>query len=837
MIRLALKGIRGYFVRFLMTAMAVTLGVAFVAGTMVLTDTLDETFTGLTGDANKGIDVYVRGAEKSKQADGQPVRARLAASLINDLYNVDGIKETYPDLVGMAILSKADGTMFKRGNSATIGMQIRENDRLQTIIEGTRPTEAGQIALDNKTADDAGYSIGDEAEVTVGQAKQKFTITGLTDSAMAVSSSLVLFSPAEAERLFAPDEKVSGFIIRGDGSKTQSELADAVRTTLPDTVAVLTGAERAEESASSVSDRLKFLTNMLYVFGAISLLVGGFIIVNTFNMVLAQRTSELALLRALGSGRGQVLGLVLFESIIIGLLGGLLGLGVGMGLAQGVGMFLRSTGLDVGDMVITPVSLGVALALGVAVTTLAALFPAMSASKVSPMSALRSTHAPKLQGLAARTRIGAATVFLGGCLLPVSHVTTNTTRNVVLGFAALLILAGVVIASAGLVKPLLGSLTFPLKYAGVVAKLARNNSLRSPRRTAITAGALMIGLTLVSAVGIVSESATASLSTVLEDGVKSDLIITGGGSGMPADVEKSVRDVDGTTNVAALNGVAMTVDKKRSIAVSATSEAIRQNINLTMDRGSLTALDEGKIVIAKDVADENKLSVGGTWKIALGEQESKEYTVGGIYSDSPVLEKQTLIAESVAQEAVPADKQVTLVLLANYAADADKTAVRSDIAAAVKEQGTISVQTRAEFASAQSAPIRQITSMIMGLLGMSVLIAALGIVNTLIMSIYERTREIGMLRAIGLERGELRRMVLMESAFTTLFGAILGAVLGLGLGILIQRTLSDSGLSVLAVPWPMLGAVVFGAAVIGVIAALLPAYRASQISVLSAISH
>lgn len=837
MIRLALKGIRGYLVRFLMTAMAVTLGVAFVAGTMILTDTLDATFTSLTGEANKGIDTYVRGPEKSKGADGQPVREPLDIKLVEEVNELPGVKEAYADLVGMTALYKPDGTVFKRGNSPTVGMQIRENDRLQTIITGERPTEAGQIALDDKTAKDAGYKVGDTATVLVGKEKEEFTVTGLTDSAMAVSSSLVLFSPAQAREVFAPTDKVPGIIVRGNGDVTQEALAQTVREALPDTVAVMTGAERAAESASNVSKRLEFLTNMLYVFGAISLLVGGFIIVNTFNMVLAQRTSELALLRALGSGRGQVIGMVLFESIIVGLLGGLLGLAVGMGLAQAVGAFLKHTGLEVSSMVITPVSLGVALALGVAVTTLAATFPALSASKVSPMSALRSTHAPKKRSLTARTQVGAAVVFLGACLLPVSHLTTATTRNVVLGFAALLILVGVVVASAGLVKPLLGSLTLPFKFAGVVPKLARNNSLRSPRRTAITAGALMVGLTLVSAVGIVSESATASLSTVLQDGVKSDLIISGGQSGMPTDAADKVRSVDGANNVAALNGVAMTIDKQRSLGVSATSKDISDSINITMYKGELSALDNGKLVIAKEVAESNNLAVGDTWKMALGDNKSKDYEIGGIYTDSPVLEKQTLIPAAVVKESVDANQQVSLVVLADIADSTTADKVRADIAEAVKDYGSVSVQSRAEFASAQSAPIRQITAMIMGLLSMSVLIAGLGIVNTLIMSIYERTREIGMLRAIGLERGELRRMVVMESAFTTVFGAILGAALGLGLGVLIQRTLEDSGLSVLAVPWHMLAAVVLGAAIIGVLAALLPAYRASKISVLHAISH
>jgi len=662
-------------------------------------------------------------------------------------------------------------------------------------------------------------------------------VAGVRFGALA-GATLVFLDPTSARQLFAPEGTTSSFSVRAEPGVGQVELRERVEKVLPAGAQAITGQQQNEEDTASIRDALGFVTTFLLVFAGISLVVGAFIIVNTFSMLVAQRTRELALLRALGAGARQVVTMVCAEALLVGVVGGALGLGAGIGLAAGLRAVLQQFGLELsGALVIEPRTVVASLLVGSVVTVLSAVPPAVRASRIPPVAAMRDDVALPERSLRVRGLVGAVLLLGGGVGLWWALQQSGSTSGVGVAVSALALFLGLAVAAPLVARPVLRVLAAP--FAALlrpVGRLARENSLRNPRRTATTASALMVGLTLVTGITVLSSSATASTRAVVEESVTADLVLNGGFTGFPPAVTEQVAAVDGVASVAALAAVPVRLDSGSTLAAATDATALGDSVRVEMDSGALAALDEGDVLVSATYAENAGIGVGDRLRGTVGTLEDQTLLVGGVFADNQAVGAQVLLPASFGVDAVPPTQRVDLFGYVNLSPGADPAAVKRAVSEVVAPFVVVSVQDREEFVSAQADQTRQLLVLIYVLLALSVVIAVLGIVNTLALSVIERTREIGLLRAVGMRRGQLAGMVTVESVLTALFGAVLGTGLGLVLGISLQRALVDEGLTVLAVPVPTIVAVFALSGVVGVIAAVLPAVRAVRLDVLRAIA-
>ena len=838
MLRVTLAGIRGHVVRFLLTTLSVLLGVAFVAGTLVLTDSLDRTFTGIFDQANEGTDVYVRGASGAQGFDGSDLRAGLPLELADTIESVPGVARAYPELAGSAVLVGADGTAVRQGGAPTLAFAWLDDDPVLRLVDGRAPRSAAEIAVEQGTLAKGGLHVGDRAKVIAGSQIMDVTVTGAVRFGALAGSTLVLFDSGTAERLFAPQGTSPAIIVEADDGVAQADLADAVAQVIPSGAESITGKAKAAEDTASIREALGFINTFLLVFAGISLVVGGFIIVNTFSMLLAQRTRELALLRALGSSAAQVVRMVLAEAAAVGLLGGVLGLGAGIGLAALLQVGVGAFGLEVsGGLPIRPRTVIASLGVGIVVTVVAAAVPAIRASRIAPVAAMRDDIALPDKSLRRRGTWAVVLLLLGLEAVPPAVVLEGGWANLALGTSAVLLFLAFAVGAAPLTRPVLTVVGAPFAALfRTVGRMARGNALRSPRRTAATASALMIGLALVTAVSVLSASATESTKSLVGNVVRADLVLNGGFTGFAPGIADAVRDVPGVETVANLSAVPVQLEGSAGFAVASDPGDLAQALTMTMTSGSLDALSAGQIVISASEAEDRGWSVGSTVKGTVGTRTQQTLRVGGVFQDNPAVGANVVLPVALSNEAVPVPQQLDLLAYVVTSSGADQSQVKQRVVDVVKPYVVVSVQDKSEYVSAQADQIQQLLLVIYVLLALSVVIAVLGIVNTLALSVFERTREIGLLRAVGLARGQLRRMITLESVLTALFGAVLGTVLGLGLGVLLQRTLADDGLTELVVPVASLLWVFVLAALVGVVAAFLPAVRATRLNVLRAIA-
>ena len=838
MLRVTVAGIRGHVLRFVLTVLSVMLGVAFVAGTFVLTDSLDRTFTGIFSQANSGTDVYVRGAEGASGLDGFSLRGQLPLDLEQDLAQVDGVEAADAELAGSAVLVGADGTAVRRAGAPTLAFAWMDDDPVLDVLQGREPADRTEVAVEEGTLDAAGLEVGDSTSLVVGGEVLDVTVSAEVRFGALAGSTLVLLDEGTAQEMFAPEGTVSAFVIRGDGSRSQAELAAAVEEVLPQGAEAITGAAKTAEDTEAIGEALGFISTFLLVFAVISLVVGAFIIVNTFSMLVAQRTRELALLRAVGAGAGQVVRMVLAEAAVVGLVGGALGLGVGIGLAALLALALTTFGLEVsGGLPVLPRTVLVSLAVGLLVTLAAAVVPAVRAARIAPVAAMRDDVALPERSLRLRGAVGVLMIVAGGVGLVVALVADGSASGLGVGASALALFLGTAVAAPLLARPVLRVIGAPFAaLAKPLGGLARQNALRNPRRTATTASALMIGLALVTGVSVLSASTTASTKSLVDSVVKADFVLNGGFAGLPPGISEVVGEVDGVASTTGLAGVPAILDGANQFATAAEPAALAEALDITMESGSLDALGRGDVLVSASQAEDNGWSVGSEVSAVVGSLADQTLRIGGVFEDNPALGYPVVVPTELAERAVPEAQQLDLLAYVVVEAGADASAVREAVVDVVRPYVIVSVQDRDEYVSSQADQTQQLLVIIYVLLALSVVIAVLGIVNTLALSVFERTREIGLLRAVGMTRGQLGRVITIESVLTALFGAVLGTALGLVLGVALQRALVDDGLVELVVPVTGVAGVFALAAVVGVLAAALPAVRATRLDVLRAIT-
>jgi putative ABC transport system permease protein len=840
--KVTLAGVRGHVLRLLLTCLAVTLGTAFVAGSLVLTDSLDRTFSAIFSTA-ESTDAVVRLPEDDDEAPAGPELPGLQIGLAADIQALDGIDRAVPQLTGSALLQGADRTAVRSGGAPSLGFAWDPDDPAVRLLDGRGVEAVDEVVVEEATLERSGLAIGDETVVIVNGTPYDVTIVGeATNDLPTAGASIVLVESGLARAQFAPTGVVQSITVTGVEGSTQEQVVATVAPLVPDGAEVITGQQQADETQETLQEALGFVTTFLLVFAGVALFVGAFIIFNTFTMLVAQRTRELALLRAVGASRGQVVRSVLAEAVLVGLAGAATGLGLGVGLAAALQALVASLfGLQLDGLPVQPRTVVATFVVGVVVTAVAAVLPARRASATAPVAAMRDDQALPSTTVRARAAAGLLLAVAGAAAMALV-LTDRVTQNAlpVLGAGVAAVFLGIAIASPAVSKPVVWLLTAPLARTAV-GRLAQRNGLRNPRRTAATASALMIGVALVGAVSVLSSSATASVADIVENELEGELVVSDGGPPtIPVGVADQVARVDGVAAVLALPFTPAQLDGDDALAMTVDPETLPDLVALTVLEGSLDELGEG-VWLSESAAEELGADVGDSVLVRVGTGESADREVLAVHEDSQLVASDVLVSADV-HAAGTADLQApdgsggVQYVVVDVADGSDVAAVRERVTDVAAQYLTLSVLDAEEFTGEQTAQINTVLGLLYALLGLSLVIAMLGVVNTLALSVVERTREIGLLRAIGLTRPQLRRTMTIESVATTVFGALLGVSLGLAFGVALQQQLVDDGLEVLSVPWPTVVAVLVGSAVVGVFAAVLPAWRATRIDMLRAIT-
>ena len=823
-------GLLAHKLRLILTAFAVTAGVGFVCGTLVLTDTLGATFNTLFEEVSANKSVIVSGL--SATGDDGDAAAPLPDSIIDRVRAVPGVAAARGDVFSFAQIVGPDGKPVGAiGGAPTFGTSYQEGPLSSTgIAAGRSPKGLGEVAIDKATARRLGFTPGAKVRIVTITGVREYTLSGtLTFGSRdnLAGATQVSWDLPTAQQVLGRPGQVDEVDVLGQKDVSDDELRDRVAASLgPNGVKVQTGADAAAAQAKQVKEGLSFFNYFLGGFAVISLIVGSFIIVNTFSILVAQRTRELALFRALGASRRQVLGSVLAEAAATGLVGSVLGVVGGVLLAAGIKLLFAAIGFDLpgGFPVLKLRTVVVGLGIGLVVTTAAALLPAIRAGQVPPVAAMSGNAVPRSSGLVAGI-VSRVVAIVAGVVLMVQG------GGLIIALGALLAFVGVVLLLSLLAPPLAGVVGVPLARTGIVGRLGQANATRNPRRTATTAAALMVGLALVGGAATLAASSNASVSKLIDRSIKADFVLSGTGfNGLSPAVSQALAGRPGIAGVASVAQVSAKVGEGRRSFTSVSAGAT-DLIALELTSGSADSLKKGEAVLVSEAeAKKRKLKVGDRLEVTFP-KGGHSLEVGGVYKANQVADSY-LISADLFRSSVP-DALDFFVFV--RAAEGQLVTARSSIDQTLAELPA-KVQTRKQFTAERRQRTAQLLSIIVVLLVLSVLIAVLGVINTLALAVFERTREIGLLRAVGTRRGQVARMVVVESVVVAFIGGVLGLGVGVAIGAGTVAALKSKGLTEFAVPVPLvLVGLVFSIGA-GVVAAVWPAFRATRLNVLQAIT-
>ena len=852
MFRLTWRNLLARKVRLVMSALAIVLGIGFLAGVLTFSSGLSKTFDGIIQGSTPDAQARPAGTD-SFSAMGAGGTQTLTPADVDTLASLPEVAQADGSVDGLGLyLLDTDDKLVGTGGAPTLSFNYADTpniagDETLTLEEGRWPEADDEVAINSASAEAGGYEVGDEVTVippsvaTGGPITQKLTLVGLAGfngGGGTAGSTLVIFSTPGAQQMFLDGEDAfTSVSLTAAEGVSQKDLVAAADEVLPAGYEGVTGDEIIEESQSAIGEFLGFISIFLGVFAVIAVIVGGFIIANTFSILVAQRVRELALLRALGASRKQVRRSVLVEAFLMALLGSTLGLFVGLGLARGLAGLFGTFGLQINGSVLnlTPLTIVAAYAVGIVVTVVAAYLPARRAAKVAPVAAMRDDVAMSEGSLRRRTLIGAVLLVIGAVIALAGVVGAPGNDAIWIGVGAVVWVLTVAAISAVIGRPVLAACRALFsRVFGTTGRLAGDNAIRNPRRTGATASALMIGLTLVSAVGVLAASMNASMDKLVDEQFESDFLVQSPVYGtFPVELGTQMEEVDGVSVVSRQQAVMARVDDdKDPTYLIATDQAFSEVYDLTMLEGSEDLADSGEAIISESQATDKDLELGSTMQLHFPGDKVVPVEVTGIFEDSAVAGGINIGFGALEAGGV---KRVDNTLSINIEDGASAGAVKDGLDAIIEDLPIVAVQDKKDFAESLAAQINQLLYMVYGLLALSIVIAIIGIVNTLSLSVIERTREIGLLRAVGLSRRRLRRMVTLESVTISVMGAVLGLVLGLVIGVLLQRSLADD-LQVLAIPFVSLVVFLVIAVVFGVLAAIVPAVRASRMRVLQAIA-
>ncbi|MEU7098000.1 FtsX-like permease family protein [Streptomyces longwoodensis] len=841
--------------RMALSAVAVLLSVAFVCGTLVFTDTMNTTFDKLFAATSSDVTVSAKDASDTGETTSDTGRPPvIPAAALGKVRSAQGVKAAEGTVFSTSVTvvdADKDSLSPSSGAPTIVGSWNANDARTMKITSGAAPHGSGQVMVDEDTADKHHLGLGDEIGVISALGTHTAKISGIAAFQVTNPGAAIFYldTPTAQRTLVGATDVFTNVNVTAAAGVSDAQLKKNVTAALGGAYKVQTAKETADANQASVGDFLNVMKYAMLGFAGIAFLVGIFLIINTFSMLVAQRTREIGLMRAIGSSRKQVNRSVLVEALLLGVVGSVLGVGAGVGIAVGLMKLMGQMGmhLSTDDLTVAWTTPVLGLVLGVVVTVLAAYLPARRAGKVSPMAALRDAHAPAdaRAGLV-RAVIGLVLTGAGGYAL---YVAANADKasdgSLWLGLGVVASLIGFVVIGpllAGGVVRVLGAVL--LRVFGPVGRMAERNALRNPRRTGATGAALMIGLALVACLSVVGSSMVASATDQLDKTVGTDFIIQSDSGQVvtPQAVQaiKNTRGLERITEYKTLDANLTTPDGKvsKDETINAADPTYAKDLRTKTVAGDLAdAYRPDSMSVFEGFAKDHGIKLGSTVSVAFKDGRTAKLTVRAITSDDVVIDKGAMYASiATAARYVPTDRMPLDQLVFATAKEGQQDAAYTSLKSALHDYPQYTVRDQTDYKQALKDQIGQLLNLIYGLLALAIIVAILGVVNTLALSVVERTREIGLMRAIGLSRRQLRRMIRLESVVIALFGALLGLGLGMGWGATAQQLLALEGLKVLDIPWPTIIGVFIGSAFVGLFAALVPAFRAGRMNVLNAIA-
>lgn len=852
MLKVALKNLRGHKLRTLFTAVAVALGVAFMAGTFVLTDTVSASFDTIFTDAFAGLDAQVRG-ETTFQADafdGGEARPDLDPTIVDQVAAIDGVAVAEPVVQGIAYVLDDDGTPLNSGGppfgANWTGVPAVD---VFTVEEGRAPAGPGEAVVDDATAEAGNFAPGDTLPVQTLKGKVDLELVGVAkygSTGNLGGASFVLMETPEAISTFTLSDQIQSVAVIGDEGLTQQQVIDRIAPALPPGTEVITATEAADQAQEQVGSFVDTIRTFLTIFALIALAAGSFLIYNTFAIIIGQRVRELALLRAMGAARAQVLRSVVTEAGVIGLVASVLGLVGGVALAVVLQAVLAQTGLGTPESapVVRPRTIVVSLVVGVVVSVLCSLVPALRASRVPPVAAMRDMATDDSRGSVPRLVIGVVLAVSGVASLVLGGTGSGNGALVAAGIGTVVLFAGVVVLGPTLVPALTSVLGAPLRLFGVAGALGRDNARRNPKRSAGTSSALMLSVTLITFIAVFFLSFGTSINAAVDEQFRGDLEVIGAGFGFPSLGPPLVDALAAEPGVAAVSGVQrgiVELDGSTRPVYGVRFDGLDQIFDLGETEGDLEALGPDQIAVDRDTADDEGWDVGSELAVTYPDGEEATVTVGAVYDDGSIIAQNSdghyLVSDQVFLDHFTGFGQLVLRVDVAAAEGVDLDQLRPVVEAQAEAYPAAEVRDVDQIKEENNRQLAFALAIFLALLGLALVIGALGVAITVALSVFERTREIGLLRAVGGTRRQLGGTITGESIVLTLLGTVLGVLIGIAGGVsimLAQRDLFDP-LRINVSPVFVVGVLIM-AVVIGIVASAIPAFRATRLDVLEAVT-
>ncbi len=841
MIRLALRSVLARWGRVVLTALAIVASTAFLSGTFIFRDTVQRTFNALFADVFERVDGYVQSSNSVEGFLGFERRDRLPADVVDQVRAVNGVVDAQAFVEGDAVVIDKQGKPIERPTAPTFGATVNEGSlSVWRMAQGRLPNGSSEVALDIITAQDAGYVVGDKVKINSEGGSREFTLVGIAvydDIVSPGNATWALFDAATAEEFVAKPGFVDAVLVKGDGSISDDVLVERVQNALDANIAeTLTSADITEQTQSDIERSLGFITLFLAIFSFIALGVGMFVIYNVFSITAAQRQRENALLRAIGASRRQVTWTLLIESAVVGLLGSIAGLFGGVGLAIGIRNLLDALDYSIParGLALEPFTVALTIVAGTAASLVAAIAPAIGAGRVSPVAAMADTAFERTGSVRGRVIGAAVCAVLGagtivGVLLGADGILLGV--GIALLFAALLLLGPV------MARPIARLLGAPVqRWRGITGAMARGNVQRNPKRTARTAAPVLIGVALVTGASVFAASIKVQLRDTIGSTFVGDYVINSSNGGSLSFSQVFIDDLNTVPEVGTATGLGFVpiADANGERAGGATINPLTAGGLLQFEflQGSLNALMPDGMLISEGEAKRKDIALGDTFEVRI-DGVVRSLSIQGIYATADFIPARTYHRDTFAGTSLSNTAGFVSLTRADGVGDSQ---FRSAVDERVAAYGIGELQDREQFIDGRADLVDQSLAFIYGLLALSIVIAVFGIVLTLLLAVYERRRETGLLRAVGMTRAQVRTTVRWESVLTSVYGAVVGVLMGMALGYVVIVALRDQGLTKYSVPVNTIVAILVVAFVVGVIAAVVPAWRATKLDILQAIA-
>ena len=843
MFRIALKGILGRKARLILTSLAVILGTSFLAGTSVFSDTLNRTFDNLFSDVFKNVDAYVRSTQVIEADFGQEERQRISADLVSIVESVPGVRDASPDIQAFARIIGKDGKPIGSGGQGppTFGSVGEEfAGALWSTAQGRWPVGSTEVVIDEASAKAGKYILGDSVKVVAQSGSREFTLVGIAsygDVRSPGGATFALFDSVTAAEFLTQPGFIDAILVSGDGSVSDAKLTQAIQDALPTTgkTETLTGAEITLETQDQIGSALDFFGILLKTFSFIALGVGCFVIYNVFSISAAQRQRENALLRAIGASRKQITRAMLIESIVVGLIGSIVGVVAGIGLSVSLTALLRALNIDLpsSGLVVSQNTVTSTIVIGLIVTVLSAILPARRAGKVPPLAAMRATALEIAEPGRKRLITGLLSIALGVAII--GAVVAGASNNY-LGIGILFVFIGTIVLGPIIARPVALFLGRPAaRFRGVTGTMARQNSARNPKRTSRTASPVLIGVALVTAVTALAASIKGQIDDVFTAQFKGDYAISTDARGFGGLSPSLAVDLNKLPQVEKATGfgfLTVKVDGRGQYVTTINPKTIEGLWDIGLVNATYADLSTSDIFVSEKTAKKKNIALGSVLQTTFGDGSTRPLKVAGFFVNDE-------IGNYIANSALVDGSAIIMFDIGVYIKtkdNVDKAEAFTALENAVKKYGQGELLTKQEYINKQSGQVNQLLGLIYGLLMLSVIISIVGIIITLLLSVFERQRELALLRAVGMTRSQVRTTVRWESVITSLLGAVLGIILGIGLGWVIVFALKDQGLTSFKLPIGPTIVIMVMSFIVGLFAAIYPAWRATRVNILDALN-